>query len=130
MGIKTRFIQTELLQQTWLDGVNRLLFPPALVDELRPFELLALWADDLPAKRRAYRLQVDFFVDKLLKIETPEGFWRALREADPRLVALYFDRIQAANLALERIKKTVPVAEIPDSWQTTVSFLLLQKLFQ
>ena len=130
MEIKTEYISTELLLETWLALVNALLFPPFLEDELRPFDLLNAWGDTLQGKREAYRAEVDLLIDRLLEIDTPEVLWQTVREIDPTLSALYFDRILAATYSLETVKKTASAVEIPESRQTLTAFLLLQKLFQ
>ncbi len=130
MEIKTRHIHTELLLETWLATVSTLLFPSFLEDELRPFDLLNEWGDTLRGKREAYRVEVDLLIDRLLEIDIPENYWQVLREVDPTISALFFDRIQEATYGLETIKKAASVTEIPESPQTLIAFLLLQKLFQ
>jgi len=127
--MELRYINSELLLQAWLAGVENILFPSALVEELKPHNLVD-GLENLQATRESMRNDVDVYISEILALDTPEELWTKLRQTDPMLVALYFDRIEVACLALERTLKDMPVVEIPESWDTTVRFLLFQKLFQ
>lgn len=127
--MKMKYIETELLHKTWLAGIENVLFPSSLIKELHSQDILEKW-DDLPFKREQYRDQVDVLIAKVIDSDTPEYVQVLLRKTDPKIVALYFDRLVAASFALDMIRQQMKVAEIPESWETTIRLLLFQKLFQ
>ena len=128
--MKTRNINTDLLFQSWVAGVESLLFPDELLRELDPRSLIDQWDNSLPDMREKNRDDVDSLVILLLECCTPPELWSKLRETDPTLIALYYDRILAGSFALDQVRQQMKTAEIPESWEETISLLLLQKLFQ
>jgi len=128
--MKTRVISTALLFQTWMAGIENVLFPSALSKELNPEDTLDSWGDSLQSNREINRQKTDDFIEKLIESDTPQMLWKALREADPVLTALYYDRIEAATAALASRRDRTELVEIPDSWFSLVLLLLLKKGFQ
>lgn len=128
--MKTEFKNTELILETWKAGVNALLFPDILIKELNPVFILDELDDDLPDMREKFRDDVDVFISRVFELEIPQELWTLLRKTDPKIVALYYDRILAATYSLEIVKKKAPEAEVPESWNTLSRLLLFQKLFQ
>lgn len=128
--MKMKYENIDLVIATWRAGVENLLFPPDVVDELDPAAKLDGWGDELPVIREEYRDKVDAFIDSVFELETPPSLWSLLRKTDPMLVAFYYDRILAATFSLEQVKQTMPVVQVPESWETLSRLLLFQKLFQ
>jgi len=115
---------------TWKAGVDALLFPPDLVKDLHPDEYLGVFGENLPDIREKFRDDVDIFIGSIFELENPETLWKLLRKTDPRIMALYYDRILAANHSLERVRNQKSVVNVPESWDTLSRMLLFQKLFQ
>lgn len=111
-------------------SIEAMFFPDTLFEELRPDRQIELWDDELPVMRESLRAKVDEFVDGLFDFDNPEELWSALRKTDSRIVALYFDRLNAATFALKESLKGKDLVQIPDSWPTTVALLLSQRLIQ
>ena len=126
--MKMRYIKTDLLLKTWLAGVDTVLFPPALIAELRPASLLEQPDFDLAGEREKNRARVDELINEIVGY-TPEMLCQELRKIDQSLAALYYDRIRTATFALEQFPPD-HVVEIPDSWYESVRLLLHQKLFR
>ena len=127
--MKMRYIKTDLLLKTWLAGVDTVLFPPALIAELRPETFFEQPGFDLPGEREKNRARVDALIARLIDSDTPQILHEELRKTEPSLTALYYDRIQAATFALEQ-RPQDQIVEIPDSWYELVRLLLHQKLFR
>jgi hypothetical protein len=125
--MKTRFIRTALLIPIWEGSIKSLLFPDVLVNELMPESQLYTWGDNLPVMRNDLRLQVDEFVDGLFDFEKEEELWQKLRETDPRIVSLYYDRLNVASIVLRQTLKDKEAVEIPESWPTFVALMLYQR---
>ena len=128
--MKTKYIKSDHLFSVWTTGVEELLFPRHLVKELNPAKTLEDWGYSVIEKRKVHRAAVDSLINKLLDRYTPEYILNTLRQTDPTIVALYFDRVEAATHALETVIKEKKMCEIPESWHSVVSGLLLQKIFQ
>lgn len=117
-------VGTEYLLTLWVMGITVMFFPDKLLEELRPIEILNAWGNDLPAMREKLRAEVDAFIERVLDFDEPSELWSALRELDPKIMALYCDRLTVATYALKSLK--VEMVEIPESWPTFVA----QQLFQ
>jgi len=128
MLMKTKIINMEHLKAIWDAGVKNILFPDALVNKLNPQKIIDAQGDNFPAIRESRRAEIDAVIEELISSDTPEMLSARLLEIDPMIVALYFDRIQAATFALGSADSEI--VEIPESWYTLISFLLQQKLFQ
>jgi len=102
------------------------LFPEELFDKLRPLDILNAWGDELPLIREELRAQVDAFIEQSLDCYTPAGHWLSLCKIDPRVMALYCDRLNAATFSLKLQVREKEAVEIPDSWPTVVGLLLFQ----
>lgn len=126
--MKLRIINTELLKATWESGARNVLFPDALVRNLNPQILIDAQGDNFPAIRESRRAEIDVLIEELISSDTPEMLSAKLLEIDPMSVALYYDRIQAANFALESLDQEM--VQIPDSWYALTLLLLQQKMFQ
>lgn len=111
-------------------SIEATFFPDALFNELRPDKQIELWDDELPIMRECLRAEVDAFIERLFDFDKPEELWKALRKTDPRIVSLYFDRLNAATFALKLTLRDVQSVQIPDSWPTFVAQALFQKIPQ
>jgi len=49
--MKMKYINTELLLETWKAGVKNLLFPGDLIAKIKPDAILDQWGDELPGER-------------------------------------------------------------------------------
>ena len=125
-----KIMNTEHLLETWKAGIDALIFPPGLVEDLKPDEHLDVLGDDLSGTREKFRDDVDVFISRIFELDTPQDLWTLLRKTDPTTVSLYYDRILAATYSLEQIKQEKPFADVPESWDTLSRMLLFQKPFQ
>jgi hypothetical protein len=128
--MKTRFTRTAFLIPMWEASIEATFFPDVLVQELKPQLQLDAWGEDLSVMRDRLRLLVDEFVDGLFSFDKPEELWQKLRETDPKIVSLYYDRLAAASFALKNVLSDKETVEIPASWSTFVAQILYQKLPQ
>ncbi|MFA4916976.1 MAG: hypothetical protein WC560_09940 [Syntrophales bacterium] len=126
--MKTQFINNKDLLTLWEVTISATLFPKVLIDELRPFDMLDDWGDNLPVMRQRLQLEVDAFIERVLTFNNTPELWSALRELDPSVMALYCDRLNAATYALQNLN--VEMVEIPASWSTFIAQLLFQMLPQ
>lgn len=128
LAMKTRFIETKVLLPMWEAAIETAFFPQKLMAVLAPEKQLSAWGDELPVMRDLLRYQVDAFVDGLFDYDKPEELWQTLRETDPRIVALYYDRLNAATFAMRIALRGREAVEIPVSWPTFVAQMLYQRL--
>jgi hypothetical protein len=127
--MKTEIKSTELILETWKMGVENLLFPDFIINDLQPVKILDAWDDDLPKIRTELRVDVDIFINRIFELETPQELWTLLRKTDQKIMALYYDRILAATYTLDQIKQENEFADVPESWDTLNRALLFQKPF-
>ena len=106
------------------------LFPDSLLADLRPAEIIDAWGESLPVMREKLRPDVDAFIERVLDFDKQEQMWPALREIDPRIMALYYDRLCAATFFLKTLREEKDVTVIPASWPTAVASLLFQMSLQ
>lgn len=127
--MKTEIKSTGLILETWKMGVENLLFPDFLINELQPVKIIDEWEDDLQKIREKFRDDVDVFIERIFDLETPQELWILIRKTDPTIMALYYDRILAATYSLDQIKQEKEFAAVPESWDTLNRALLFQKPF-
>jgi len=128
--MKTRIVGTEYLLEMWRMSVEGMFFPDSLFNELRPDKQIETWGNKLSDMREKLRSDVDSFIERLFEYDTLEELWKTLHETDPKIVALYFERLNAATFALNDSVDGKDVVSIPDSWPTFVALMLFQKIPQ
>jgi len=130
--MKMKIEKVSHILAVWKAGITKFLFPDFLVSELDPVKILEDRGHLLPPIREQYRPQMDALVDKILDSDVPASIWSRLRKVDPMLMALYFDRVQAATHALEKLSspEKPEYGQFPDSWHALSRLLLMQKPFQ
>ena len=69
---------------------------------------------------------MDLFIEQVLDCCTPEEHWSSLGRIDPKVMALYCDRLNAATFALKHTRDEKEAVEISSSWPTVVASLLFQ----
>jgi len=128
--MKTRIVDTRYLLEIWKMSIETMFFPDVLFNELRPDKQIEVWGDKLSYMREQLRSEVDAFIERLFEYNECEELWKILRKTDPRIVSLYFDRLNVATLALKDSVQGQEFVMIPDSWPTFVAQALFQKMPQ
>jgi len=128
--MKKKVIESAHFYNVWRTGVEELLFPGSLVKELNPSKILEDWGERVIQKRIIHRAAVNDLIEKIVDFDVLESIWSILLQAPPDIMALYYDRVEAATHALDYAKDKKEYFEIPESWETVVRGLLLQKFDQ
>lgn len=130
--MKTKYITTERLLDTWGYYIKTTLFPERLFQELDPAGLLVEKQNKYPLTPLHLGLGLDKLLDDVLaNLDNPDALWQEVRQADPDVIACYFDKLLLVDRELERLRnKNFQILEIPVDWKETVGLLLSGKLFQ
>ena len=118
----------------WYLTVTTSLFLDHFHFRFNPKEILAEFHRQgvLDEKRKQYRDAINALIDTVLAAYSTSGHTeRILSETDPRLIALYYDRVVFGTWWLDNTFPVLqnPPLEIPRDWHTFVRLLLRQEWF-